>query len=266
MIAPAFVLLWAWRHYGVRAAATTTALFTAGLLLVVAPYTARNYAATHRFIPVNCQASFALWATSLDRIPPGHDYLSWLPLWFEDGMATYSEVTGASAFSLVVFEDHVLELSDRFQEMAWNNLRTDPAPYSYNVVHNTFRFLVDVPTVFWLDEYFDSRQLHGPAARFVASLSLTLMAVVSLIALILGCVRREPKWTMALALFGVMWASHSLTFLEPRYLYVKLPTVFIGFVLALVGISTSGHATVRRAAAGFAMLVAALSIIGAYLL
>ena len=96
LIAPAFVLLWASLHYGVRKAARTTAFFTAGLLLVVAPYTARNYVVTDRFIPVNAQASFALWATSLERIPSGANYLHWVKIWFASGMKTYTEVTGAS--------------------------------------------------------------------------------------------------------------------------------------------------------------------------
>ena len=41
--------------------------------------------------------------------------------------------------------------------------------------------------------------------------------------------RRDPRWTLVLALFAMMWAAHALTFLEARYLYVKLPTIIAAF-------------------------------------
>ncbi len=264
LIAPAFVLLWASFHYGLRKAARTTAFFAAGLLLVVAPYTVRNYLVTDRFIPVNAQAPFALWATSLERIPSGANYLHWVTIWFRSAMKTYTEVTGAPEYSLGVFEDHVLELSDRFRVMAGDNLRREPTVYAYNVLHNGVIFVVDPPTSF----FFTSYAWPGDAstARFVAGLSVGLMTVISVIAIVIGSVQRDPRWTLLLALFAMMWAAHALTFLEARYLYIKLPTIVAGFVFACVVASSDGLPRWRRGAVSVATLAAVLSIVGLFAL
>jgi hypothetical protein len=264
LIAPPFVLLWAALHYGLRQGARTTAFFTAGLLLMVAPYTARNYVVTDRFIPVNAQASFALWATSVERIPSGAKYLPWVETWFASGMKTFTEVTGAPDYSLAVFEDHALELGDRFSVLATDNLRRDPAVYAYNVLHNGAVFIVDQPTSWFYAKYAWPRD--AGTARLVAGLSVGLMTVIGVMALVIGCVRRDPRWTLMLALFAMMWAAHAMTFLEPRYLYVKLPTMFAGFVLACVGASADGRASWRRGAVSVATLAAVLSIAGLFVL
>lgn len=231
---------------------------------MVAPYTVRNYVVTDRFIPVNAQGSFALWATSLARIPSGANYLHWVNTWFTSAMTTYTEVTGASDYFPAVFEDHVLELSDRFRLMAGDNLRRDPTVYAYNASHNGVMFLVDPPTSFFFARYAwpgDAR-----AARFVAGLSVGLMTVISVIAAVIGCLQRDRRWTLILALFGMMWAAHALTFLEPRYLYIKLPTIVAGFVFACVVASSDGLSSWRLGAVSVATLAAVFSIVGLFAL
>ena len=262
LVLPAFILLWVSLHYGVRRAAKKTAFFAAGLLVVVAPYTLRNYVVSDRFIPVNEQATFVLWATSLERIPSGAKYQHWVKIWFTSAMKTYTEVTGASEYSLPIFEDHVLELSDRFGVMALENLRRDPAVYVQNALHNGVMFAVDSPASYFFERYawpHDAR-----AARFVAGLALGLMTLIAIIAMAVGCLRRDPRCTLVLALFAMMWAAHALTFLEARYLYIKLPTIVAGFVLATV--AADGVPRWRRGAAGVATLTALLSIAGLFAL
>lgn len=263
LVAPAFLLLWASFHYGLRKATRTTAFFAAGLLLVVAPYTARNYAVTGRLIPVNAQASFALWGSSLERIPSGENYLHWRNIWFRSAMKTYTEITGTPDYSVAVFEDHVLELSDRFRVMAGDNLRRDPTVYTYNVAHNGVMFVVDPPTSYYFAGYAWPRD--GRAARFAAGLSLGVMTVIGLIAMVIGCLRGDPRWTVVLALFVMMWAAHALTFLEARYLYIKLPTIAAAFVLACVVASSDGPKW-RRGAVSVATLAAGFSIAGLFAL
>ena len=264
LVAPAFILLWAAIHYGVRNAARTTAFFTAGLLLVVAPYTARNYAVSGRFIPVNSQAAFALWATSLERIPSGKDYLDWVSLWPASAMKTFTEVTGAREYSLVVFEDHLFDLTDRFAAMADENVRRDPTVYAYNASHNGVRFVVDPPTSFFFDLYAWPRDAR--ARRGVAELSVALMTLIAAAAVVIGSVRRDPRWTLVLALFAMMAATHALTYLEARYLYVKLPTIAVGFVFACVVASSNGGTGWRRGAVSVATLAAVLSMVGLFAL
>ena len=257
LVAPAFILVWASLHFGLRKAARATAFFSAGLLLVVGPYTARNYVVADRFIPVNEQAPFALWATSLERIPPGASYLDWVNIWFASAMKTYTEVTGSSDYRPAVFEDHVLELSDRFRLMAAENLRRDPTIYAYNVRHNGVAFIVDSPTSFFFSHY--AWPHAGGAAVFPASLSVSVITWITVIAAVIGCSRRNPRWTLLLTLFAMMWVTHALTFLDARYLYVKLPTILAGFVLAGVDAPSDGMSRWRR---GIVALAAALSIAG----
>ncbi len=263
LVAPAFVLPWAALHYGARHAMRTTAWFVAGLLVVVAPYTARNYAVTGRFIPVNEQASFALWGTTFERIPQDARYLSWLDLWWRAGMQTYTDTTGETNYMPAVFEDHVLELSDRFARMAGEQLGRNPGVYAANAAHNAWMFLVDPPTSFWWPEYWPP---EARAARIVAGLSAGLMIAISTIATLFGCVRRDPRWTLILTLFVMMWLVHALTFLEPRYLYSKLPTIIAGFVLACAVAASDGRPGWRKGAISVATAAALLSIVGLFAL
>jgi hypothetical protein len=266
LIAPAFVLLWAWRHVGVRNAARTTAFFTAGLLLVVAPYTARNYVVTGRLIPVNAQASFAFWATTLERIPSGANYHHWVNVWFASGMKIYTDVTGRSDYSPAVFEDHVLELGDRFRVSAAEHFRRDPMVYASNALHNSLMFIMDWPTAYWFDSYAFAWPSDARVARVIAGLSIGLMTVVSMFAIVIGSLRGDPRWTLLLALFALMWASHALTFLEARYLYIKVPTIVTGFVLACVLVSSGRRPGWSRGAAGLAAFAAVLSLVGLFAL
>ena len=240
-----------------------TALFAAGLLLVVAPYTARNYAVTGRFIPVNAQAGIALWATSLERIPSGENYLHWVNMWSASAMKTFTEVTGARRTTpSPCSRTTCWSWAIAFVVIAGDNLRRDPTVYAYNASHNGVRFLVDPPTSFFFAAYAWPR--YAGAARFVAGLSVSLMTVIGVIALVIGCVRRDPRWTLVLALFAMMWAAHALTFLEARYLYIKLPTIMAAFVLACIAGSADGRASWRLGAVSVATLAAVLSIAGLF--
>jgi len=92
------------------------------------------------------------------------------------------------------------------------------------------------------------------------------MTAVSVIALVIGCVRRDPRWTLVVVLFAMMWAAHALTFIEARYLYVKLSTIFAAFVLACVTTSSGGLSRWPRGAVSVATSAAVLSIVGLLML
>jgi hypothetical protein len=85
-------------------------------------------------------------------------------------------------------------------------------------------------------------------------------------AAIAGCVRRAPQWTLVLALFSMMWVAHALTFLEPRYLYVKLPTLIVAFVLACREAASPDAARWRARSLAAVPLAAVLSIVALLLL
>jgi hypothetical protein len=260
LIVPAFVLLWALLDYPIRKAVIATAFFSLGLCLVVTPYALRNYALTGRFIPVNEQAAFALWGTSLERIPPGAGYLDWRSMWLRRGMETYTEVTGTTTYTIAIFEDHVLELSDRFSAIAADNLRRDPMIYGYNAAHNAVMYVVDQPT----SNYFDRYQWPHDAdtSRLIAGASLIFMTVIGMAAMAVGALRRDRRWTLVLLLFVMMWAAHALTFLEARYLYMKIPTIVVGFVLACETMAGSRSIASQRASTIIAALAALLSVAG----
>ena len=264
LIVPVFILIWTLLRSSVRKATLATAFFSLGMIVVVAPYTIRNYAVTGRFIPVNQQASFAFWGTSLERIPEGQRYLQWVSMWFRNGMKTYTEVTGAADYTIATFEDHVLELSDRFSVLAADNLRRNPAIYAYNASRNAVSFLTDQPTSYYFALYQWPRD--AGMSRLVAGLPLMLMSLVGLIAAIVGALRRDQRWSLVVLLFVMMWAAHTLTFLEARYLYVKVPTIVTAFVLACTAMAASRNVTWRRGATIFAATTASLSIAGLFML
>jgi hypothetical protein len=218
-------------------------LFTMGMLLPISPYAIRNYVVSGRLVLVTSQGSFAVWGSTLAKLRPGEKYLLWTTLWRREGMPIYTRVTGSSEFSLEEFSQHVSELSDEFGREAWTNIRKHPDVYLHNVAHNLWRFNVDLMD-YWL-VFFQRVNAGGsedepmrlpPRARWAGTATrvwVTGLAVLGLIGVAAGLRGGDPGAWAVLLVYAMFCFAHSMTFMGPRYTYLKLPLLVVAFGLLL---------------------------------
>ena len=246
LILPPFVFLLArLRRFGAwRSAALFTLLFTVGMAIPMLPYTVRNYLITGRLVLVNVQGGFALWATTAGRPQADEEFLSWPQLWRERGMTIYRQVTGDSEYDLPTFSTHVVELEDAFKRQALRNLRRRPSVYFHNVVNNLWRFCSD-PMASWPNTFAEQNYLPTSRARLLVGGYGTGLLLLALPGLIRGLGRRDASaWTVFLV-FCALATAHSITFLNDRYTYVKLPLLAMGFTISLAALEDHGVALGR---------------------
>ncbi len=246
LILPPFVFLLArFRRDGAwRSAALFTLLFTVGMAIPLLPYTIRNYSITGNLVVVNVQGGFALWATTAGRPQGGEEFLSWPRLWDEYGMTLYRQVTGDPEYDLATFSSHVIELEDAFKRQAFRNLRRRPSVYFHNVASNLWRFCSD-SMASWPDTFADQNQLPRSRTRSIVGAYSAGLLLLALPGLVCGLRLRDAHaWTLLLV-FGALATAHSITFLNARYTYVKLPLLAMGFTLTLASIGDR-EVTLRR--------------------
>ena len=175
-----------------------------------------------------------MWATTADRPQAHEEFLSWLALWEKYGMTLYRQVTGDPKYDLAVFSTHVIELEDAFKRQALRNLRRRPSVYLHNVVNNLWRFCSD-SMASWPITFADQNQL--PLSRHGSSSALQpWLAAVGPSRLLRGLWRRDASaWTLFLVSCSLATA-HAITFLYPRYTYVKLPLLSMALTLTLAAL------------------------------
>ena len=150
-------------------------------------------------------------------------------------MTLYRQVTGDPEYDLATFSTHVIELEDAFKRQALRNLRRRPSVYLHNVANNLWRFCSD-SMASWPGTFADQNQLPRSRTRFLVgaySLGLLLLALPGLVRGL--CLRDASAWTLFLV-FCALATAHAITFLNPRYTYVKLPLLAMGFTLTLAAL------------------------------
>ncbi len=234
LVLPPFVFLLArFRRGGTwRSAAVFTLAFTAAMAIPIVPYTVRNYSSTGRFVPVNVQAGFQLWAATEVRPQSPDDSLTWLVLWRQYGMTIYHQVTGDAEYHLGVFSTHVFELEDAFRRQALRNLRRRPSAYFRNVVDNLGRFCSD-PMASWPTTFASQNELPRSRTRSLVSAYSLGLLLLALPGLAWGLWRREALALTLFLVFCSLAAVHALVFFYERYSYVNLPLLAMAFPITL---------------------------------
>jgi hypothetical protein len=199
------------------------------------------------------------------RIDVPEESHSWLALWRQYGITIYRQVTGHTEYDLGVFSSQVFELEDAFKRQAFRNLRRRPSVYLHNVVNNLWRFCSD-PMANWPSTFADQNQLSLSRTRFLVGAYAIGLLLLALPGLIQGLRRRDASaWTLFLV-FCAFAMAHAITFLNPRYTYVKLPLLAMGFTITLAAFDhrsiSLGRTRVRlrlAAVLGVAMLICSAS-------
>jgi hypothetical protein len=246
LILPLFALLLFWLRCrpAWRPVLPRLVFLVLGMFLVIAPYTARNYSMTGHVVPVNAQGKTAFWAGTEHRLERNPNHFRWWKVWFPDGKAVYTEVTGAKKFSFQVYVAHAIELEQAYTRRALQNLERKPQVYVHNVVEDMISYSVDINSVFiklfqqhqvpyakleikpWLTVG-NPQDFHPhTATRVFEILFWTLTGFAFLGAIVAAC-RRQGE----LLAPGLVWfcfcLAHALTYLDFNYYYSKVPFVFL---------------------------------------
>lgn len=211
-----------------------TCLVTAGMAVVVAPYTLRNYRLTHRLIVVNAQDGFALWGLAVTNKPAG-DTGEWFTLWREEGERIFTRATGVSPYTIESLYPHVLALNDAFRAEARQAIGRDPARFARNAASNLVAFNVDYTHV-WLRLGYVSEGWDWPPRVFLAQLLGWSVLVFALAGVVRGLHEGDADARMVAAVYCMFWAAHGMVILMSRYTYVRFPLVLVAFPLALRGV------------------------------
>ncbi len=245
----------------VRRTVKSLSVIALGMLLVVGPYVARNYAIFGQPI-ITAQSGFAFWGTSVEKIPPGAPFLVWQDVWWKYGMAMFSKTTGSAEYSNGLLNARAVELNSEFTRQAWQNIAASPAVYAHNVLHNFVSFNLDAMG-FW------NTFLVKHNKRLVALLSrfwVWSLMVLAAAGIVWGAARRDGDCLMVAAIYLGIVIAHAVSFSTELYTVAKLPLLLLGFALLarrLQGTTGNGSLLARSMASGAAgtgILISALAL------
>lgn len=253
--------------------ALSVLLFSLGTALVILPWTARNYWYTGQVIPVNAQGGIALWAATETKLPPPNNGQNWYKLWFNQGMETFTAVTGESKYSAEAFYLWCVELDAAFKRRAKENIVKQPDVFLHNILVNLWGVLSQYP--FQVSDA--THSLYDPPAptepartyrhnkylRWTHALTLHChcLSLVALLALAVGVVRRDPFLLGLTAVQLTFCVGHAITFVELRYLYFKVPLLFILLAYGMWDLERGLRRYLSPMAAGAVVGAANLSIL-----
>jgi hypothetical protein len=230
----------------VRAAGAATLFFCLGMIATIAPWTARNWAVSHRFVPVNLQGWANVWGATLRPLPVQPDSYRWFAIG-PDLLRVQRQVTGRPQYDLLTYVRFNAELERAYRDEALANLRRRPQVYLGNVARSLGSLLLDTNTVFLrvfrYVQTSDERVVQswfeaGRAPRFgsegLARAFAVLTGVLGLLAavgVVVGLRSREGPLLTATLVAACFLVAHAIAHMEFTYLYVKLPFLCVlGFV------------------------------------
>jgi hypothetical protein len=214
------------------------ALFAVGMAMGVFPVALRNYILTGRFIPVNAQGHIALWSATLKpRQSLDNRSVPWGKIWWTDGVPIFNRILGQPGYSDEVFKERILDLEDGFGRQAIDNIRREPHVYAGNVVRNAAFFLTGAPTGM-IEEFVrqqpiadGTRRRHPGSGLRTLALSFELMfgawLTLGLIGVGIAVHQRSVFAVLPAAVFLCLCMSHAATYVDFRYLYVKVPFLLV---------------------------------------
>lgn len=234
-----------------RKALRSAALFAAGMAMTIGPWTARNYAVSRRFVPVNTQASMALWGATEKPLPWDSEHYLWFELSAEQ-LRIHSRVTGQPTYDYFTFVRYLPQLDAEYRSAALANLRERPTVYLRNVARSLFAFLAQTgtalprafillqrfPGVTELQQTWFSRGGSDPIGDTTFALGLrVLFGVLTLLAalgLFVGARDRDRRLVAPTSLLACVMLAHVLTHYDLMYQYLRLPflAVFAFYAVA----------------------------------
>ena len=242
LILPAFVLgalllrsALAWRP-SVRG----LAVFTAGMVLTIAPWTWRNYDLSGHLVPVNAQAWMSVWPATARLVEVQPNHYRWKAMrdrWVIVLKRVPSERLRTDPNSV---EDN-LALEAELREVALRNLRRRPGVYLQNVLRSFVSFNLHINSVMvkvfqrlqrrdepLKDWYWpgDPQDFYSPHASRAFTGFVALLTVLGAAGLMVAARDRDATLLAPAAVYLCLLVAHSITWVDLMYYYVKLPLLF----------------------------------------
>jgi hypothetical protein len=219
------------------------AIFTTAFVFTIAPYTYRNYKLMHRFIPVNAQSNISFWAGSYTSLDLDANHYRWWKIWYPEGQNIYEQVTGKKEYSTTFYAEHVLEFEDLYKEKFLENISSHPMTYIGNVCKNFLLLNFGINSVFvkmfqyqqhhkgdinkdWLQTG-NPQDFYPSNATNAFSFLIFLMSLLSLGGIYLAIKKNDRLIYIPLLAFLTIAISHSITYMDLMYYYVRIPFLFI---------------------------------------
>ncbi len=147
-----FILFCILFSYSKRMIVKSSLVFILGMIMVIMPYTIRNYSLTERFIPINVQGGMALWAGTNVKLDNSPNHYRFWNVWYEHGVPVYNKfVAQYNAAPYTGDYNAALPAADKldrvFRDEAIHNIVTNPSIYFHNVLSNFVTFNIDINSV-----------------------------------------------------------------------------------------------------------------------
>ncbi len=236
-------------------AAIKTLVFVFCMIVVIAPWSWRNYQLSKTFIPVNAQAGIALWSGTVKALPIQPNNYRWWGLWYAEGRPIYQKVAGNEKLTAYSLAHYNLELEKEFKKEAYSNLKKQPLTYAYNVMMNFITINLHVNSVFL--KIFDYIQLPGNIfhKEFLKSRNdqtfhqdwqsnlftflFILLTICAGAGFYLGIKNKDFSILPVLTVYLCVTIAHSITYMDIMYYYVKMPFLFIFYAYFLKQLTAS---------------------------
>jgi hypothetical protein len=247
-------ILLSWRKW--KVALKEFALILLFALLVISPYTYRNYRITGKFILTGTQGYVELYhisAVNFFRFPK---YAVYGHIWREYGQPLFEKTTGDSEYLGAKWYQYGDVTRQTFIHEAIKNITTHPDTYLSNVVFNMKSFTLNRLEA-WGEKLFKKNDAHaiGRYSFYSYLWAMHLIGLSAIAAMIL--IDGQNKYRYPILFMGLfLMISYSLVYLDPRYTYVKLPIYLlaIGFMCHWLTVNVKNLA-INRAAWGVSILI-----------
>lgn len=209
-----------------------------GFLILLLPWTARNFAVTGRLLPVHAQGWTAMFASTCEPLLRNPDVYEWNSVGLRDYLPLYTRVTGEKEIAISTYSRQVIRLEDAAREAAISNLKEKPHVYAVNFVTAvaglTTRVNAVLLTLFtkmqtgsefdvrWIAGGHRRNMMRGPEAHAFQLLH-DLLLIAALFGLVRGGLRRDAFLAVPVVLFGTILLAHALSYLDFYYYAVKIP-------------------------------------------
>lgn len=249
---PAFVALALWCRFGSRRALRAGLLMLLTSVVVMTPWTVRNYRLTGRVLPVGDTGWHTLWAQTVRPLHPDPDRYVHFNL-HEDIDRLFGAITGAPQYSYPIHVRQTGAVEQGFRADALANIRRHPQVYAANVARSLVSLVFRSSVVYvratdalhtqpgsrdrnavpqeWLRP--GAPDVGSAGMAWATSAALAIIGILAAGGIAGSALRREAFGLTALAVAGCVLSTHALAFVSMMHHYLRLPFLFAGAAVAL---------------------------------
>lgn len=254
LILPLFVFLMfliKFKFY-LRPVLKATTVFTLGMILVIAPYTMRNYILTKRIIPINAQSGPALWAATVAKLDRNPNHYRWWTLTNKGKVKEEQNQINYKIYGLKppipfkkhfsLFLAHNVEFNDEYMRKALEHLRHQPEVFLYNFVQNFITFNLDINSVFiklfqviqdpdmkiqkgWLKAG-NPQNFYSSSAANAFQLFIHMLTLFGFCGICMS-IRKDTFLLVPGLAYLCFCIAHSISYMDLMYYYIKIPFLFV---------------------------------------